>query len=105
MIKITGTIKKVLPKETFSGGFDKRIFWIDDDSDKYPNTYSLELWKSDTDMIDNYQVGDLVTCYVDLKGKFWQRDGREGVMNTIKCWNIEKDGKAFKAMVLSSQDK
>ena len=23
-------------------------------------------------------------------------DGKEGVMNSIKCWNIEKDGKPYK---------
>ena len=28
--------------------------------------------------------------------KYWEKEGREGVINTLKCWNIEKDGKSFK---------
>jgi hypothetical protein len=47
-------------------------------------------------MIEEYKVGDFVTCYIDIKGKYWEKEGREGVINTLKCWNIEKDGKSFK---------
>ncbi len=95
MIKLSGKIKKVFDKETFSN-FEKRTFWLEDVSDKFPNTWQLELWKTDVDMIDHYAVGDFVTVYLDIKGKFWSRDGKEGVMNTLKCWNIEKEGKPFK---------
>lgn len=95
MIKLTGTIRKVFPTQTYNN-FDKRIFWVDDISDKYPNTWQFELWKNDTTMIDHYNVGDFVTLYIDIKGKVWERDGKEGVMNTLKCWNIEKDGIPFK---------
>jgi single-strand DNA-binding protein len=95
MIKLSGKIKKVFNTETFNT-FEKRTFWLEDVSEKYPNTWQLELWTSDIDMIDHYSVGDFVTVYIDIKGKFWSRDGKEGVMNTLKCWNIEKEGKPFK---------
>ena len=99
MIKIVGKIEKVFPKQTLSGGFEKRVFWLNDESDKFPNTFQLELWKADADMIDKYQLGDTVTCYIDLKGKvFTGKDGEERVTNTIKCWNIEKDGELSKKM-------
>lgn len=95
MIKITGRIKKILPTETF-GGFEKRVFWLDDEAEKYPNIHSFELWKADTEMIESYKVGDQVTCYIDLKGKYWEKGDKEGVINSLKCWNIEKDGVTFK---------
>lgn len=95
MIKITGKIKKVFETETF-GNFEKRSFWLDEQTDEYPNTYQFELWKNDVAMIENYSVGELVTCYVDLKGKYWDKNGKDGVINTLKCWNIEKDGQTFK---------
>ena len=96
MIKLSGKIKKVFSTEVFNN-FEKRTFWLDDIADKYPNTWQLELWKADTDMIDHYLVGDYVTVYIDIKGKFWSKgDGKEGVMNTLKCWNIEKEGKSYK---------
>jgi hypothetical protein len=47
-------------------------------------------------MIDSYKAGDFVTAYIDIKGKYWEKNGKEGVMNTLKCWNIEKDGKPYK---------
>lgn len=97
MIKITGKIEKVFPKQTLSGGFEKRVFWLDDQAENFPNTYQFELWKSDVEMIDKYKEGDVVTCFVDLKGKkFTGKDGEERITNTIKCWNIEKDGETYK---------
>lgn len=103
MIKITGTIKKVFPTEVKSNGFHKRIFWLDDDTEKYPNVFQFELWKDDVIMIDSYEVGDVVTCFIDLKGRYWNKEvngkiEQEGVMNSLKCWNIEKNGKPFKKM-------
>ncbi len=96
MIKLVGKIKKIQDKETH-GGFDKRLMWLEEVVDKYANTWQLECWKDDCPMLDNYDEGDYVTCYIDIKGKYWSKeDGRHGVMNSLKCWNIEKDGVAFK---------
>jgi len=98
MIKLEGKIKQVFPKETF-GAFEKRIFWLEEVAaeGRFANTWQLELWKGDCPMIDNYKVGDYITAYVDIKGKsFTKKDGIEAVMNTIKCWNIEKDGITYK---------
>lgn len=96
MIKLSGKIKKVFDTETYNN-FSKRVFWLEETSEKFANTFQFELWKQDTDMIDHYKVGDFVTVYLDIKGKHWQNDsGKEGVMNTLKCWNIEKEGKPYK---------
>jgi len=98
MIKLSGKIKKVFSTESFSN-FEKRTFWLEEVSDKYPNTFQLELWKHDCTMIDNYELGDFVTVYVDIKGKYWNKNEKEGVMNSLKCWNIEKEGKLFKQII------
>ena len=105
MIKVSGTITKVFDilkfKKSDGSIFEKRLFWLEDKSDKYPNEYQMELWLSDCSMLDNYKVGDYVTTYIDLKGKKWEKDGKEGITNTLKCWNIEKDGVAFKEIKTS----
>ena len=99
MIKLSGKLRKVFDAQTFPN-FEKRVFWVDDISEKYPNTWQFELWGKDVEMIDHFQVGDFLTFYVDIRGKVWSNaEGKEGVMNTIKCWNIEKDGKPFKEIV------
>ncbi len=99
MIKISGKIKKIFATETFGSAekpFDKRLLWLEEVSEKYPNTWNLELWKEDCPMLDHYKEGEYVTCYIDIKGRFWEKDGKSGVMNSLKCWNFEKDGKTYK---------
>lgn len=102
MIKLIGTIKKKFDAVVY-GNFEKRVMWLEEVAEeRYPNTWQLELWKDDVKMLDSYKEGDYVTCYVDIKGKLItkdkSRDGDEWVSNTLKCWNIEKDGKPYKAM-------
>jgi len=102
MIKLVGKIRKKFDAVTY-GNFEKRLLWLEEvTEDRYANTWQLELWKDDVSMLDSYEEGDFVTCYVDLKGKLIpkdkSRDGDEWVSNTIKCWNIEKDGKPYKAI-------
>ena len=100
MIKIFGTIEKIFPTEIKGNGFEKRIFWLKDNDEKFPNTFQLECWKADTPMLDSYSIGDKVTCYIDLKGKIFPgRDGEDKVTNSMKCWNIEKEGKNWKKML------
>ena len=99
MVKLEGKIKNVFDTETFNN-FEKRKFWLEEVAAeaRFANTWELELWKNDTKMIDSYKVGDYITAYVDIKGRAYVKrsDNSDGVMNTIKCWNIEKDGKTFK---------
>ena len=58
----------------------------------WPNTWSLELWHDDTMEIDNHKVGDSVRCHIDIKGKLLTKRGtdQEFIINTLKCWRIEK---------------
>jgi single-strand DNA-binding protein len=96
MNKISGTIVRIFDEETFGNNFTKRLFWLEDDAEKYKNTFQFETWKGDTVMLNDYKVGDFITVYYDVKGQKWEKNGREGVMNTLKAWNIEHDGKYWK---------
>jgi hypothetical protein len=97
MVKLDGIIKNVFETKTFSGNFEKRIFWLQSISTEYPNTWQLELWKKDCAMIDSYKEGEYITAYIDIKGAHWKKpDGSEFIMNSLKCWNIEKEVKLFK---------
>jgi hypothetical protein len=94
MIKLSGIITKKFDTANF-GTFEKRKFWLEEvtNSERSPNTWEIELWKGDCELLDNYKQGDFVTCYIDIKGKVIKKqDGNEWVANSIKCWNFEKDG-------------
>ena len=95
MIKLSGTIEKIFESEE-KASFKKRKLWLKQTLDKYPNVWQIECWKGDCDMLDSYNQGDFVTCVIDIKGSQFETNNGIFVMNTLKCWNIEKDGKLFK---------
>jgi hypothetical protein len=97
-ITLDGKITRMLPVETFPN-FAKRIIWIEEQVASYANIWMLEVWNKDVAMMDNYKEGDIVTAYIDIKGRYFKNnDNREGVINTLKCWNIVKDGVSFKKL-------
>jgi hypothetical protein len=100
MITITGKLTKVFEPQQKTDKFTVRKFWVTDKltgSERFPNDWEFQLWNSDCTMIDNYQVGDILTFYVDIRGRLWTRqDGSQTVQTDIKCWNVEKEGKLYK---------
>lgn len=89
--KFIGTIVTIFPVETF-GNFEKRVVWVLDSSGKFPNTYAVEFWQNDVNMMDSYRAGDNVEMSIDVRGNHWKKNGKEGVINTLKCWRVEKVG-------------
>lgn len=87
-IVLTGQIHTIFPAEIVSNSFEKRIMWLTETSGNYPNTWSIEFQQGDCNLLDSYRVGQMVICKIDLRGRHWSKNGREGVMNTLKCWNI-----------------
>jgi len=103
MIKLSGKIHKIFETESFGNQekkFEKKLFWLQEAAgeSKYANTWAMELWNQDIPMMDSLHEGDYVTCFVDVKGKYYEKNGREGVIVSLKCWNFEKDGKTFKEL-------
>src|SRR5205809_312435 len=94
-ITIKGKITDIFPSEIF-GNFEKRVAWVLEVDVQYPNHYSLEFHQGDANMLDSYVPGDLVTCKVDVRGRKWEKNGKAGCMNTLKCWGIERTGTAAK---------
>jgi len=88
---ITGKILDIFPAELY-GNFEKRVCWVEETEGEYPNTYSLEFWQGDCNKLDSYKPGDAVSCKVDIRGRKWTKNGKEGVINTLKCWSISKQG-------------
>jgi len=92
-ITLTGRIKRIFPAEVF-GNFEKRVMWLEETEGQYPNTYNLEFQQGACNTLDNFAPGQTVKCQVDVRGRHWDKNGKEGVMNTLKCWKIESDQQA-----------
>ena len=89
-ITLTGRIKRIFPAEIIKS-FEKRIMWLEETDGQYPQTYQLEFQQGGCNTLDSFQAGQTVTCSVDVRGRYWSKDGKEGVMNTLKCWKITAD--------------
>lgn len=90
-ITIQGVITDIFPSEIF-GNFEKRVAWIQETDVQYPNCYSVEFHQGDANILDMFVPGDRVTCSVDVRGRKWEKNGKAGCMNTLKCWKIERVG-------------
>ena len=97
IIKITGKLVYVSPIKKLEN-FEKRTIWVDECAEQYNNVWEFELWKADVNMIENYSIGDTLTFSVDVKGRkyYSSKYQSDAIINTLKCWNITKDGKSFK---------
>lgn len=92
IIKITGTITDIFPVQTF-GNFEKRVAWVQEETTgRYPNQFEIEFQQNDVNTLDSFVPGDVVECKIDVRGKKWEKNGKSGVINTLKCFEIMRKG-------------
>jgi single-strand DNA-binding protein len=65
---LTGTVKVVMPPQTFDSGFTKREFVVTTDDDRYPQDIKFECVKEKTALLDDIQDGQRVTVTFDVRG-------------------------------------
>lgn len=88
---LKGKINAIFPAE-IKGNFEKRVFWLSEEGVQYPNTWALECWQGDCNMLDNFRPGDIVTVNVVIRGRLWNSQGHDKVFNTIQAKKIELQG-------------
>jgi spore germination protein YaaH len=66
-------------------GFKKRLSVIKTD-EQYPQTIPVEFTQDKTNLLDNFQIGDIVKVGINLRGTEWQ--GR--YFANIQGWKIDK---------------
>lgn len=90
-ISIKGVIKRIKDIEQVSDKFKKREMWLQE-TGEHPQTFNLEFHQDTCKVLDGYSEGELVECQINLRGRYWSKNGREGVMNTLQCWKITRQG-------------
>ena len=89
---ITGQIKAIMPlKETATFKSIEVIITTDFDG-KYAQHISTSLNQGKTSLIDGINIGDLVTCEVNLRGREWQNPAtlETKYFNSIEVWSLKK---------------
>lgn len=89
-MQIVGKIKVINPDQQISENFRKREFVITTD-EQYPQHIAIELHQDKVDLLDPYNVGDLVKVSINIRGREWVNpQGEYKYFNTILAWKIER---------------
>lgn len=89
-ITIVGQIKGILESKIFGTNFEVREFWVEEIEGQYPQTFSIQATQGKCNILDNFKAGDAVEVKCNLRGRYWQKEEKEGVMNSIQMWQIQK---------------
>lgn len=84
--------KYLLAKDTqeVSPTFSKREVIVET-QETYPQEIQLEFLQDRVDLIDSYNVGDILKFHINLRGKKFEKIGEPNRwFNQIVCWKIEK---------------
>lgn len=86
-IKITGTVKEIMPVQEFSGGFYKQVLVLDT-GEKYDPFVPIEFKKDKTELLNGLGVGSEVVVYINIGGR--EYNGRYYV--DVSGWKVDRLG-------------
>jgi hypothetical protein len=87
---ITGVLKMKGDLMQVSEKFKKRDFVLTDNSSQYPQHISFQLVQDKCGLIDQYNIGDEVKIYFNLRGREWKSpQGDTKYFNTLEAWRLE----------------
>lgn len=77
-------------KEYGSNGFKKRELVITT-QEQYPQSILVEFIQDRCELLNTFNVGDVVKVDINLRGREWvNKDGETKYFNSIQGWRIEK---------------
>lgn len=89
-MEIQGRIKMIDETKTYgNNGFRKREVVVTTE-EQYPQHILIEFVQDKTDLLNSYQVGQLVKISINLRGREWVNpQGETKYFNSIQGWRIE----------------
>ncbi len=67
-----------------------RNFWVDvTKNDAYPSPVEFQLTQDNCVKVETLKPKARVEVYFNLEGRKWEKDGKSGVMNTVKAYRID----------------
>ena len=88
-MELQGRIKLITPIQTFgNNGFQKRELIIVTE-EQYPQTISFDFTQGNCELLNNYQVGQVVKITFDIRGREWTNpQGEVKYFNSLVAWRI-----------------
>ncbi len=89
-MEIQGRIKMIDETKTYgNNGFRKREVVLTTE-EQYPQHILVEFVQDKTDLLNSYQVGQMVKISINLRGREWVNpQGETKYFNSIQGWRIE----------------
>ena len=85
-IKMQGILTDKFPQQPVSQNLVKRVFWLrETDRERYPQHWELELHNDECRRLDEFKIGEHLEAEVELRGRKYEKQGREGIFNSLKC--------------------
>jgi hypothetical protein len=92
-LEITGKLLVKYDTQEVSERFRKREFVLELSDEVGGNVYTnyakMQLVQGKCELLDQYQVGDLVKVNFNIKGTKWERDGKINYITNLDAWRIE----------------
>lgn len=89
-MEINGRVKLINAVQQVSASFKKRELVVTTE-EQYPQHILVEFTQDKCDLLDNYQLGELVKVSINLRGREWTNpQGETKYFNSIQGWRIER---------------
>ena len=87
-MEYTGKIKFIWDIETVGKGIDKRVFVLEEITDKkWKGWIAIDLMKDNVKLIDKFNVWDTVRAHLNFQCNFYEKTQR--YYNWVKAWRID----------------
>ena len=91
--EVVGTILAIMDTQQITDTFKKREFALEILDGNYAQTVKFQTVQDKTDVIDEYNIGQNVKVFFNLRGREYTRksDGATDYWLNLECWRIEAD--------------
>ena len=95
--ELSGVLKVVYPTQKVSEKFQKREFVLECNlsSGGYQSTELIKFQASQErcNFLDEYKEGDKIKVLFNIRGKRWEKDGKESYFTNLDVYRIEAESK------------
>lgn len=98
-MKIEGKLHAKFDTQQITDSFRKREFVVEYvDNPMYPQYVKFESIQDRTELVDQFNVGDMIEVSFNLKGREWTNpEGKKVYFTTLDAWRVQKAGQAADA--------
>ncbi len=92
-LEVTGKLAVKYDTQQVKESFRKREFVMEISEEINGNVYTnyakMQLVQNKCDILDRFNVGDMIKVSFNLKGNRWEKDGKVSYITNLDAWRIE----------------